>query len=145
PTTRFDLKDVDTGIYTVRHKSTGAVKIVTDPGRALITGKWKDVGRFKGPILRGLAGRAPVLPQRLSGDSGRCRELLRYPLQSRSDRVPKGGPGGLPENAVAPVAGPLPRRTGRFAPPANDRPTDVQARRSRPYRDNHRQAPRLTA
>jgi len=33
--------------------------VVTDPGRALITGKWKDVGRFKGPMLRGLAGRAP--------------------------------------------------------------------------------------
>ena len=32
---------------------------MTDPGRALITGQWKDVGRFKGPILRGLVGRAP--------------------------------------------------------------------------------------
>jgi len=31
----------------------------TDPGRAMITGKWRDVGRFKGPVLRGLAGRAP--------------------------------------------------------------------------------------
>lgn len=35
------------------------MKVTTDPGRALITGKWKDVGRFKGPILRGLAARAP--------------------------------------------------------------------------------------
>jgi cytochrome c peroxidase len=25
----------------------------------LITGKWADIGRFKGPILRALAGRAP--------------------------------------------------------------------------------------
>ncbi len=25
----------------------------------MITGKWKDIGRFKGPILRGLQGRAP--------------------------------------------------------------------------------------
>jgi cytochrome c peroxidase len=31
----------------------------TDPGRALITGKWKDISRFKGPTLRGLASRAP--------------------------------------------------------------------------------------
>ena len=31
----------------------------TDPGRALITGKWADIGKFKGPILRGLAARAP--------------------------------------------------------------------------------------
>ena len=27
--------------------------------RALITGKWADIGKFKGPILRGLATRAP--------------------------------------------------------------------------------------
>ena len=33
--------------------------MVTDPGRALISGQCKDIGRFKGPILRGLAGRAP--------------------------------------------------------------------------------------
>ncbi len=31
----------------------------TDPGRAMITGKYADVGKFKGPILRGLAARAP--------------------------------------------------------------------------------------
>lgn len=31
----------------------------TDPGRALITGKCADIGKFKGPILRGLAARAP--------------------------------------------------------------------------------------
>jgi cytochrome c peroxidase len=34
-------------------------KTVTDPGRALISGKCADVGKFKGPILRGLAARAP--------------------------------------------------------------------------------------
>jgi cytochrome c peroxidase len=32
---------------------------VTDPGRALISGKCADIGKVKGPILRGLAGRAP--------------------------------------------------------------------------------------
>jgi len=31
----------------------------TDPGRAMITGKWSDIGKFKGPILRALAARAP--------------------------------------------------------------------------------------
>jgi hypothetical protein len=45
--------------YTLRNKTTGEIKTTTDPGRALVTGKWKDVGRFKGPVLRGLAGRAP--------------------------------------------------------------------------------------
>ena len=35
------------------------VLFTSDPGRALITGKCADVGRVKGPILRGLASRAP--------------------------------------------------------------------------------------
>jgi cytochrome c peroxidase len=39
--------------------SRGTLIQTTDPGRALITGHWSDVGKFKGPILRGLAGRAP--------------------------------------------------------------------------------------
>lgn len=46
-------------VYTLRNKATGELKVTTDPGRALVTGKWKDVGRVKGPILRGLVGRAP--------------------------------------------------------------------------------------
>src|SRR5262249_57924902 len=33
--------------------------VVTDPGRALITGSCADIGKLKGPILRGLAARAP--------------------------------------------------------------------------------------
>jgi len=54
-TNAFGLPVSDMPVYTLRHKQTGALKVVTDPGRALITGKWKDIGRFKGPILRGLA------------------------------------------------------------------------------------------
>ena len=46
-------------VYTLRNLTTGETVQVTDPGRALITGKWKDIARFKGPILRGLASRAP--------------------------------------------------------------------------------------
>ena len=37
----------------------GTVRYTSDPGRALITGLCADVGRVKGPILRGLAARAP--------------------------------------------------------------------------------------
>lgn len=37
----------------------GQVFVVTDPGRALISGKCSDIGRLKGPILRGLASRPP--------------------------------------------------------------------------------------
>jgi hypothetical protein len=49
----------DMPLYTLRNKTTGATRQTTDPGRALLTGKWKDIGKFKGPILRGLAARAP--------------------------------------------------------------------------------------
>lgn len=49
----------DLPLYQLRNKTTGEVIATTDPGRALITGKWKDIGRFKGPILRGLAARSP--------------------------------------------------------------------------------------
>jgi hypothetical protein len=50
----------DLPLYTLRHKLPPFETIqTTDPGRALVTGKWKDIGRFKGPILRALATRAP--------------------------------------------------------------------------------------
>ena len=37
----------------------GTTYTVTDPGRALISGNCADIGKLKGPILRGLAARAP--------------------------------------------------------------------------------------
>jgi cytochrome c peroxidase len=46
-------------VITLQNKTTGATVQTTDPGRALITGLWADVGKLKGPILRGLAARAP--------------------------------------------------------------------------------------
>jgi len=49
----------DMPLYTLRNKATGEVVKTTDPGRALIDGKWAHIGRFKGPILRDLAPRAP--------------------------------------------------------------------------------------
>ena len=49
----------DLPLYTLRNKQTGALVTTTDPGRALVTGRWADIGKFKGPILRSLAARAP--------------------------------------------------------------------------------------
>src|SRR5690242_21039738 len=45
--------------YTLTNIKTGQVVQTTDPGIAMITGKWADIGKFKGPILRGLSARAP--------------------------------------------------------------------------------------
>lgn len=49
----------DMPLYTLKNKTTGEIVKTTDPGRALLTGKWKDIGRFKGPILRSVASRPP--------------------------------------------------------------------------------------
>lgn len=49
----------DMPLYTLRNNSTGQTVQTTDPGLALLTGKWADIGKFKGPILRGVAARAP--------------------------------------------------------------------------------------
>jgi len=46
-------------VFTLRNNSTGTTVQTTDPGRALVTGLWVDVGKLKGPVLRGLAARAP--------------------------------------------------------------------------------------
>jgi cytochrome c peroxidase len=51
-------------VFTVQCTDTsgplqGQVFTVTDLGRALITGRCADVGKVKGPILHGLAARAP--------------------------------------------------------------------------------------
>ncbi len=52
-------RTADLPLYTFKRTSDGAIFNTTDPGRGLITGKFKDLGRFKGPVLRGVASRAP--------------------------------------------------------------------------------------
>ncbi len=47
------------GLPVFKLSCPGGDFFVTDPGRALITGKCADIGKVKGPILRGLAARAP--------------------------------------------------------------------------------------
>jgi cytochrome c peroxidase len=44
----------DMPLYSLRN-TTGVITKTTDPGRALISGKWADIGKFKGPTLRALA------------------------------------------------------------------------------------------
>ena len=46
-------------VYTLSASRSAATVRVTDPARALITGKWTDIGKTKGPVLRGLAARPP--------------------------------------------------------------------------------------
>jgi hypothetical protein len=46
-------------VYTVQCTDGTPPVQVTDIGRAMISGRCADIGKVKGPILRGLAGRAP--------------------------------------------------------------------------------------
>lgn len=65
----------DLPLYTLRNKATGATVQTTDPGRALITGRWQDIGRFKGPTLRALAARAPYFH---NGSAKDLNEVVRF-------------------------------------------------------------------
>ena len=62
-------------LYTLRHKISGETVQTTDPGRALISGKWNDIGRFKGPILRGLTARAPFFH---NGAAATLRQVVEF-------------------------------------------------------------------
>jgi hypothetical protein len=52
-------RTADLPLYTLRRRATGEVVQTTDPGRAMVTGKWNDIAKFKGPVLRALAARRP--------------------------------------------------------------------------------------
>jgi cytochrome c peroxidase len=62
-------------VYRLRNLTTQATIDTTDPGRALITGRWADVNKFKGPILRALASRAPYFH---NGSAGTLRDVVEF-------------------------------------------------------------------
>jgi hypothetical protein len=65
----------DLPLYTLRNKRTGETVRTTDPGRALVTGRWSDIGKFKGPILRGVAARAPYFH---NGSAASLHDVVRF-------------------------------------------------------------------
>jgi len=65
----------DLPLYTLINKKTGESIQTTDPGRALITGNWADIGKFKGPVLRGLATRAPYFH---NGAAARLEDVITF-------------------------------------------------------------------
>jgi cytochrome c peroxidase len=62
-------------VYTLRNVTTGETIDTTDPGRAMITGRWGDVNKFKGPVLRALASRAPYFH---NGAAVTLREVVEF-------------------------------------------------------------------
>jgi hypothetical protein len=79
--------------YTLRNLRTGATTTTTDPGRALLTGRWQDIGKFKGPILRGLAARPPYFHNGLAADLNavvdfyESRFRIGFTIQEKRDLV----------------------------------------------------------
>jgi cytochrome c peroxidase len=57
------------------HPGTTVTFYTSDPGKALITGLCSDVNRGKGPILRGLAARAPYFH---NGSAANLQELVSF-------------------------------------------------------------------
>ncbi len=65
----------DLPLINIICNATGKLIQVTDLGRAMVTGKCADIGKFKGPILRGLAARAPYFH---NGSAATLEEVLSF-------------------------------------------------------------------
>src|SRR5262245_16475932 len=65
----------DMPLYTLRNIATGETVQTTDPGRAMITGRWADIGKFKGPVLRALAARAPYFH---NGSAATLEDVIQF-------------------------------------------------------------------
>jgi hypothetical protein len=88
----YTLQCNATGI-SAHHCSPGQQAQTTDPGRSLITGAWADIGKFKGPTLRGIAARAPYFHNGSVSDLGGVVDFydtrfgIGFTSQERSDLI----------------------------------------------------------
>lgn len=70
-----NLRTPDQPLYALRNNATGEVIETTDPGAAMTSGLWRDIGRFKTPNLRGLAARAPYFHD---GSARTLEDVVRF-------------------------------------------------------------------
>jgi cytochrome c peroxidase len=68
-------RTADMPLYTLRRRATGETVQTTDPGRAMVTGRWNDIGKFKGPVLRALAARPPYFH---AGSAATLADVIRF-------------------------------------------------------------------
>ena len=66
-TASAETRTPDLPLYTIRNRTTGEERQLTDTGRGNVTGLWNDLGRFKTPTLRALAARAPYFHNGIAG------------------------------------------------------------------------------
>jgi cytochrome c553 len=74
-TASAETRPPDLPLYTIRNRTTGEERQLTDTGRGNVTGLWSDLGRFKTPTLRALAARAPYFH---NGIAGTLEDVVRH-------------------------------------------------------------------
>jgi cytochrome c peroxidase len=62
-------------VFRVTNRATGQAEEVTDLGRAILTGRFADLGKQKGPTLRALSARAPYFH---NGAADTLTELIQF-------------------------------------------------------------------
>lgn len=65
----------DLPLFILTRNADAAIVQTTDPGRAVISGKFAHIGQFKGPILRGMAARAPYFH---NGMAARLEDVVNF-------------------------------------------------------------------
>jgi cytochrome c peroxidase len=68
-------RQADQPLYTLENNVTHVQVQTTDPGLALITGKFADIGKFKVPGIRALGARAPYFH---SGSANTLLDVVRH-------------------------------------------------------------------
>ena len=68
-------RSADMPLYTLRNNATGETLATTDPGAAMSSGKWKDIGKVKVPSLRGIESRSPYFH---NGSASTIEEVVTF-------------------------------------------------------------------
>lgn len=89
------LSAPDMPVYEIRgcpdpqNSGITLVFFTSDPGKGLVTGKCADVGRGKGPILRGLAARAPYFHNGAAANLSELVDFYNFRFQMNLDNQQK--------------------------------------------------------
>lgn len=74
-TAAANVRTPDLPLYTLRNNATGATLQTSDPGAAMLSGRWSDIGKVKVPVLRAIAARAPYFH---NGSAREVEDVVRF-------------------------------------------------------------------
>jgi cytochrome c peroxidase len=69
------FRTADMPLYTLRNLATGEIVETSDPGSAMVSGKWRDIGRFKTPGRRAIESRSPFFH---NGSATELTDVVRF-------------------------------------------------------------------